>query len=233
MFGYKGFKRDLSCINDFQYEVGKTYQMHSNQIELCQSGFHFCRYPLDVLKYYDHPNHLYGVVQAQGKVIEGNDKSVTNQITLIKIIGKDELMTLMPDFVERKNGDKEWYQEGKLHRTDGPAIERKNGYKEWWVDGKRHRTDGPAIEGDDGYNAWYIKGKRHRTDGPAIERANGGKEWWVDGKRHRTDGPAIEGDDGYNAWYIKGKRHRTDGPAIERANGDKEWWVDGKRHLID
>ena len=29
-----------------------------------------------------------------------------------------------------------WYQNGKLHRTDGPAIERADGTKEWYIDGK-------------------------------------------------------------------------------------------------
>ena len=57
------------------------------------------------------------------------------------------------------NGDKEWYQNNKLHRTDGPAIEYADGDKSWYVDGKPHRVDGPAVE-------W----------------ASGRKEWWLDGK---------------------------------------------------
>ena len=44
------------------------------------------------------------------------------------------------------NGDKFWYQNGKYHRLDGPAIEHANGAKSWFQDGKRHRLDGPAIE---------------------------------------------------------------------------------------
>ena len=28
--------------------------------------------------------------------------------------------------------------EGKLHRTDGPAIERADGYKTWWINGKNY-----------------------------------------------------------------------------------------------
>ena len=57
------------------------------------------------------------------------------------------------------NGDKEWWLNGKLHRTDGPAVERANGHKEWWLNGQLHRTDGPAVE-----------------------LANGGKEWWLNGR---------------------------------------------------
>lgn len=44
-----------------------------------------------------------------------------------------------------KNGTKEWWVEGKLHRIDDPAIEYANGDKEWWLYGFRHRANGPAV----------------------------------------------------------------------------------------
>ena len=31
-----------------------------------------------------------------------------------------------------------WYQKGKRHRLNGPAIEYEDGYGEYWVDGKRY-----------------------------------------------------------------------------------------------
>ena len=79
-----------------------------------------------------------------------------------------------------------WYKPGtnELHREDGPAVERANGYKEWWLNGKLHREDGPAIEWDDGSKSWYLNGKPHREDGPAIEYADGYKEWWLNGKQY-------------------------------------------------
>ena len=46
---YKGFDKDLKC-RDFQYEIGKTYKEPT--ADLCNSGFHACEYPLDVLAYY-------------------------------------------------------------------------------------------------------------------------------------------------------------------------------------
>jgi len=82
------------------------------------------------------------------------------------------------------NGDKRWYLNGKLHRTDGPAVEDVDGNKYWYLNGKPHRTDGgPAIEWIDGTKVWFLNNKRHRTDGPAIERANGSKYWFLNGKQ--------------------------------------------------
>jgi hypothetical protein len=76
-------------------------------------------------------------------------------------------------------GGKLWYQEGKLHRLDGPAWEWANGAKSWYHHGKLHRLDGPAWEGANGTKIWYHDGTRHRLDGPAVERANGTEEWWI------------------------------------------------------
>ena len=81
------------------------------------------------------------------------------------------------------NGDREWYQNDKRHRLDGPAWEETNGYKRWYQNGKCHREDGPAVEYANGDKEWYQNGKCHRLDGPAVEYANGDKRWCIDGKR--------------------------------------------------
>jgi hypothetical protein len=105
-------------------------------------------------------------------------------------------------------GNKYYYKDREmtmLHRLDGPAIERADGTKEWYVDGKRHRLDGPAYEQADGYKEWYVDGKLHRLDGPAIEWSNGSKEWYVDGKLHRLDGPAMIWANGDKEWWVDGE----------------------------
>ena len=71
---------------------------------------------------------------------------------------------------------------GQIHRLDGPAVERADGTKEWWVDGKRHRLDGPAVEYANAYKEWWVDDKLHRLDGPAVEWADGYKAWYVDGE---------------------------------------------------
>jgi hypothetical protein len=83
-----------------------------------------------------------------------------------------------------KNGDKEWYLNGKLHREDGPAAEWADGNKFWCLNGNLHRKDGPAIEYADGTKAWYINGNCHRENGPAYEYADGTKEYYLDGIKY-------------------------------------------------
>ena len=90
-------------------------------------------------------------------------------------------------FLTHENGDKNWYNNGKLHREYGPAIELADGHKEWYFNGLHHRVNGPAIEWNNGEKAWYLNGLRHRADGPAVERADGVKQWWLNDKFIKTN----------------------------------------------
>ena len=47
--GYKGFDKNLKC-RDFQYEAGKEYL--TDKAVACNTGFHYCENPLDVLDFY-------------------------------------------------------------------------------------------------------------------------------------------------------------------------------------
>lgn len=90
------------------------------------------------------------------------------------------------------DGTVEWRTpDGKLHRTDGPALCRFNGVDSWWKHDTLHRTDGPAITDQHGGEIWYQDGKLHRTDGPAIIRPDGGLEWWENGERKSTEVEAM------------------------------------------
>jgi len=64
--------------------------------------------------------------------------------------------------------------------NDGLNID-KDGNKLWYLNNKLHRTDGPAIEYSDGTKYWYLNDKQHRPDGPAIEHLNGNKYWYLNG----------------------------------------------------
>jgi len=63
-----------------------------------------------------------------------------------------------------KFGTKRWYQNGKLHRENGPAIEYANGGEEWRQNGKLHRLDGPAVEWFDGSKEWWLNDEEYTKE---------------------------------------------------------------------
>lgn len=67
------------------------------------------------------------------------------------------------------------------HILQGYHIFVDESYVIWKINGKMHRTDGPALIREDGTRVWYIDGKLHRTDGPAVIWADGSKAWYIDG----------------------------------------------------
>ena len=66
------------------------------------------------------------------------------------------------------------------------------GTEVWYLNGKVHRTDGPAIIHPEGCALWLRNGKLHRLDGPAITHADGSEEWWVHGVRYEPPPPCPE-----------------------------------------
>ena len=92
--GYKAFNKDLTC-REFQYEIGKEFE-YKGKIELCRSGFHFCKRIVDIQNYYDLKDESTRLceIEAVGQVIEGNDKCVTDKIKIIREISKDEMYIL-------------------------------------------------------------------------------------------------------------------------------------------
>jgi hypothetical protein len=182
---------------------------------------HFDNYLGKVTLYYILPKD--GGEKVAVAVDEDNDKKVFDSKDNGKNLSwlKDKLQqynipsstfkyVLLTGMIERNDGAKEWYLNGELHRTDGPAYEHPNESKEWWLNGRLHRTDGPAIEYSNGTKHWYLNGKLHREDGPALEWPDGSKEWYLNGQLHREDGPAIEYSDGHKEWWINGREYLED-----------------------
>ena len=91
--GYKVFNPDWTC-RGFQYEVGKTYK-HEGNIGLCKAGFHFCQKIVDCFNYYDFNNeNKVAEVEAIGLIETENDKSVTDEIRIVREISWIEMLTM-------------------------------------------------------------------------------------------------------------------------------------------
>ena len=92
--GYKVFNPDWTC-RGFQYEVGKTFE-HNGNIKMCGEGFHFCRKASDCFNYYSfNSKNKVAEVEALGLVETDGDKSVTNNIYIIREIPWQELLTIV------------------------------------------------------------------------------------------------------------------------------------------
>lgn len=251
MLGYKGFKKNMRCHWDIQYEVGQTLRMSSSEIKLFENGFHFNQHAIDVLKFYDE-NDLYALIEASGEIIIDDYMSVCSEIKILKMIDNEQLKKSMNGMIVRHNGTQEWYKNGQLHavnfaakffldgteewwcngelhNSNGPAIRHSDGSQEWWLQGKLHRLDGPAIELVDGTMKWYIHGNLHRELGPAKIECDGTLEWWYQNQLHRKNGPAIIKPNRQYEWWFRGKLHRNDGPAVIFPNGSLEWWIFGEK----
>ena len=85
--GFKGFDKNMKC-RDFQFEVGKTYT-HEGSLKLCDSGFHFCTNPLDVLRYYQPGTSKYAAVETDDATNEtANDtKRVCGKLSITASVG--------------------------------------------------------------------------------------------------------------------------------------------------
>jgi len=78
---YKGTDKDMKC-EGFQYELGKKYECRG-KIELCRKGFHACKNPFDVFKYYrPDGNNRFFVVEQSGKMKDSEDKTVSQYIEI-------------------------------------------------------------------------------------------------------------------------------------------------------
>ena len=66
---YKGFNNDMTC-RGFQYEEGKEYE--TDKVEVCETGFHACEYPLDCFSYYSPNVSVYHEVEQDGEISRSN-----------------------------------------------------------------------------------------------------------------------------------------------------------------
>lgn len=93
--GYKGMNKDMRC-SDFQYEIGKRYDMPEDaMIEVCVSGFHFCRMLRSTFNYYalGGGNRFFkvrGLIKAEPYY--HGDKFAAKSIEILEEVSREELL---------------------------------------------------------------------------------------------------------------------------------------------
>jgi len=182
--------------------------------------------------------------EAQARALEFLAQAKKNGTGAFYKFGR-EYFSSFHDFLTRDRGGR------ALHRVGGPALTSRdifrNEQREYRQNGILHRTDGPArilVDSSSGSvtKEYYIQGKLHRVGGPArvVEEKSDDlsktvlKEYYQDGKPYREEGPtsikayfAREFEGKYYVEKIEeeylnaeGEAHREGAPAIIFRSGD-------------
>ena len=94
---YKGFNKDMTAKNGYQYEEGKEYE--EEKAVACECGFHACEYPLDCFGYYSPGSSVYHLVEQSGEFSKNNDDSKVAS-TKIKIGAEISIAGLVKAAIE-------------------------------------------------------------------------------------------------------------------------------------
>jgi hypothetical protein len=92
--GFKGFDKDLKC-KDVQFEVGKEFSIPDEMpIKICASGFHLCKNPLDIFRYYKAGSSRFAEVEGDGdeKIHEDDSKIAVRRIFIKAEIKIDDII---------------------------------------------------------------------------------------------------------------------------------------------
>ena len=125
IIAYKGFNQDWTC-RGYQYEVGKTYE-HRGDVKACESGFHACEYPLDVLSYYSPAVSKFAVVKMSGEISKDSDdtKIASAKITIETEINLPEMVKKAVEWIK---GKVDW-DAAKVSNTGDWSAATNTGYR--------------------------------------------------------------------------------------------------------
>ena len=107
MKGFKGFNPDFTCKGK-QYSENTVFE--EEKAEICNSGMHFCEYPLDVFKFYPPVNdncelNEFAEVEAlDGAKTKDNIKYCTKRLKVGTKIGIPGLIQASVDYIVEKAG---------------------------------------------------------------------------------------------------------------------------------
>jgi hypothetical protein len=111
--GFKGFDENMQC-RGFKYEEGKSYH-EDGEIQACQSGFHYCKYPLDVFGYYSPAKSRFCSVEGFGKMSNdtGDTKLAVSDLKIKAEIGIAGIVKAAIEYTRKRCTNKCNAEEGK------------------------------------------------------------------------------------------------------------------------
>ncbi|MCK8878280.1 hypothetical protein MY679_09535, partial [Haemophilus influenzae] len=117
--------QDWTC-RGYQYEIGKTYE-HKGDVKACESGFHACEYPLDVLNYYSPAVSKFAVVKMSGETSKDSDdtKIASAKITIETEINLPEMVKKAVEWIK---GKVDW-DAAKVFNTGDQSVATNTGYR--------------------------------------------------------------------------------------------------------
>jgi glucose dehydrogenase len=136
MIAYKGTK-NLQCKNQ-TYQVGETYT-HTEKLEICESGFHFCEklHQIDFHYPFNRKENIYLEIEVLGETIRDNDKCVTNKFKVLRIIPREEFHLIEPknfdkngNLIYQENSDGSWEKSEYDENNNEIYFENSSGYWE-------------------------------------------------------------------------------------------------------
>ena len=106
IIAYKGFDYKLSC-DEIQYEVGKEYELESEDIVCGLYGFHAYKNPIDVFRHYKHNmSNRFCVVELSGKIVEEGFLCTAQKIKIIKEIEAEDIYAAWVELMISENNTK-------------------------------------------------------------------------------------------------------------------------------
>lgn len=91
--GYKVFNSDWTCRGK-QYTCPGKFE-ENVKLLICSRGIHFCKKAVDCFNYYDfNPDFHVAEVVAYGRVVERDDKCVTDKLEIVREISWHEVLDL-------------------------------------------------------------------------------------------------------------------------------------------
>ena len=207
MRGYKVFDPDFTC-HGFKFELGKTYK-HEGKIELCKSGFHFCKKAVDCFNYYSFdPNNIVCEIDAIGNVIESGEdsKCVTSEISIVRRLSWGEIL----EIGNSGNGNSSLANSGNANSGHGNSGDRNSGYGNSGIANSGHANSGDLNSGN--RNSGYRNSGSYCSGNYNSGYANSG---------HVNSGRGNSGC--YNSGNYNSGFFNTNEPRIRAFNRDTEF----------